>query len=305
MLQFILRRTLSGALSLAVLITLIFFFARLSGNPTDLYLPMDASEAVRNQIAEERGFNEPVLSQFVRFLTDLARGDLGESLRFARPAIDVVAEAMPTTLTLAALAIPIATLLALVLGSLAALRPDGIFDRIASGTSLAAAALPDFWLAIVGILIFAVSLRWLPTSGMGTPLHWILPVAILVFRPLGILVQVVRTSMIAVLSADYIRAAQAKGVRRATIVMRHALPNAVIPMLMVVAYQAAGILNGAIVVEVIFGLPGVGRLMLDSIVFRDFNLLQATVVVTAVAIFAVTALADVLHALIDPRINHG
>ncbi|MHA6691397.1 ABC transporter permease [Devosia sp. A449] len=305
MLQFILKRALSGGLSLAILITLIFFFARLSGNPTDLYVPMDTSELVRAQIAEQRGFNDPVMTQFGKFLSDLSRGDLGDSLRFARPAIDVVKEAMPTTLTLAALAIPIATVLALIIGSLAALRPDGLFDRIAGGASLGAASLPDFWLAIVGILVFAVMLRWLPTSGTGTPLHWILPVAVLVFRPLGILVQVVRTSMIAVLSADYVRAAQAKGVRQSVIVMRHALPNAVIPMLMVVAYQSAGILNGAIVIEMIFGLSGVGRLMLDSVIYRDFNLLQAVVIVTAIAIFLVTALADVLHALIDPRINHG
>ncbi|MCC6306033.1 MAG: ABC transporter permease [Rhodobacteraceae bacterium] len=304
MLKFVVMRFLSGGLSLAILVTLIFFFARLTGNPTDLYVPMDASEAVRAQIAEQRGFNDPVVVQFGNFLADLARGDLGQSLRYARPAIDVVADAMPTTLTLAGLAIPIATVLALVIGSLGALHPGGIFDRIAGGATLGAASLPDFWLAIIGILVFAVVLRWLPTSGTGTALHWVLPVAVLVFRPLGILAQVVRTSMLGVLSSDYIRAAEAKGLRWPAVLVGHALPNAVIPMIMVVVYQAAGILNGAVIVEVVFGMPGVGRLMLDSIMFRDFNLLQAVVIVTAIAIFIAAAVADLLLALIDPRLTH-
>ena len=305
MLQFILRRMFNSLLSLAVLITLIFFFARLTGNPTDLYVPQDTSEEVRNQIAEERGFNDPVMTQFVQFLSDLSRGDLGDSLRFATPAINVVSEALPTTLTLAAFAIPIATLLALTIGSLAAINPGGLFDSIASATSLGAASLPDFWLAIVGILIFAVYLHWLPTSGMGTPLHWVLPVGVLILRPLGILTQVVRNSMIAALSSDYVRAAQAKGITPVVVVTRHAMPNAIVPTLMVVADQSASILNGAIVIELIFGLSGVGRLLLDSIVYRDFNLLQAVVLVSAVLIFAVTALADILHALLDPRVDHG
>ena len=170
---------------------------------------------------------------------------------------------------------PVAIVCALVVGALAAYRPGGAFDRIASVGSLAGASAPDFWLAITGILLFAVTLGWLPTSGTGTVWHWLMPVGVLLLRPFGLLVQVVRGAMIGALSSPYVKTARAKGVRERTIIFVHALRNAMLPVITVAGDQAAGIVNGAVIVETVFGLPGVGKLMIDAIIQRDFAIIQA------------------------------
>jgi peptide/nickel transport system permease protein len=195
--------------------------------------------------------------------------------------------------------------MAIVIGSLAAYRPGGVFDRLSGLISLAAASAPDFWVAIVAILVFAVSLGWLPTSGTGTAWHWILPVAILIIRPFGLILQVVRGSMISALSSAYVKTARAKGVKGRTVIFVHALRNAMLPVITVAGDQAAGILNGAVVIETIFGFPGIGKLMIDSIMQRDFAVLQAAILVTALAIFIMNLLIDVGYAILDPRIRHS
>ncbi len=185
--EYLARRAVASFISLAGLIVLVFFLARLTGDPTNLYLPLDASLEARAEFAAKHGFNDPLIEQFGRFLGDLARFDLGVSIRKARPALEVVLEAFPTTLELAAITMTGAITLAMVVGSLAAVRPGGPFDRIASVISLAGASAPDFWVAITGILLFAVTLGWLPTSGTGTPWHWVMPIAVLLIRPFGLL----------------------------------------------------------------------------------------------------------------------
>lgn len=180
--SFIFKRSMQSVFSLIALIVLVFFLARLTGSPADLYLPQDASAEVRHQFNERLGFNDPLYVQFGRFLLGLVQFDMGESLQFSRPAVDVVLQAFPTTLMLAAITMPLVLVIAVVTGSLAAFRPGGIFDRLASLISLIGASTPNFWVAIVGVLVFAVTLRILPTSGTGTPLHWVLPVAVLTLR---------------------------------------------------------------------------------------------------------------------------
>jgi peptide/nickel transport system permease protein len=303
--DFIGRRSLSSAVALVGLVVLVFFLARLTGDPTNLYLPLDASLEARDAFRERHGFDDPLIEQFGRFLVDVGNLDLGESIRMARPAVDVVREAFPWTLRLAALTIAIALVLAIVIGSLAAYRPGGMFDRLSSIVSLAGASAPDFWIAIVGILIFAVSLGWLPTSGVGSPWHWILPVAVLFIRPFGLILQVVRGAMIGALSSPYVKTARAKGVKERVIIFVHALRNAMLPVITVTGDQAAGILNGAVVVETIFGFPGIGKLMIDSILQRDFAVIQAAILVTALAIFLMNLLIDIAYAMLDPRIRHG
>jgi peptide/nickel transport system permease protein len=190
--QYLSRRFLHSLFSLAGLIVLVFFLARLTGDPTNLYLPLDASLQARADFAEKHGFNDSLIEQFGRFLEGLSRFDLGDSVRKARPAIEVVLEAFPTTLRLAAITMTVAVALAVLVGALAAYRPGGAFDRVGSVISLAGASAPDFWVAITGILVFAVMLGWLPTSGTGTPWHWVMPIVVLLIRPFGLLVQVVR-----------------------------------------------------------------------------------------------------------------
>lgn len=299
------RRALHSVLSLLGLIVLVFFLARLTGDPTNLFLPLDASLEARQEFRERHGFDDALIVQFGRFVEGLARGDFGESIRQRRPALEIALEAFPTTLMLAALTMTIVVSLALLVGALAAYRPGGLFDRFASLTSLSGASAPEFWVAIMGILLFAVALGWLPTSGTGTPWHWVLPVAVLVIRPFGLLVQVVRGAMITALSSAYVKTARAKGVRERAVIFVHALRNAMLPVITVAGDQATGIVNGAVVVETIFGFPGIGKLMIDAVLQRDFAIVQAAVLVTAVTIFLMNILIDLAYAMLDPRIRHA
>ena len=302
--DFLSRRTLYSLISLVGLVILVFFLARLTGDPTNLYLPLDASLEQREDFRERHGFNDSLIEQFGRFLGDLVHFDLGMSIRKARPALEVVLEALPTTLTLAAWTMTLAVGLAVLVGSLAAVRPGGAFDRAASVISLAGASAPDFWVAITGILVFAVTLEWLPTSGTGSLLHWVMPLVVLLIRPFGLLVQVVRGAMVTALSSAYVKTARAKGVRGRRVIFLHALRNSMLPVITVAGDQAAGIINGAVIVETIFGFPGVGKLMIDAIMQRDFTVIQAAVLVTAVLIFAMNILIDLAYAMLDPRVRY-
>lgn len=303
MLGFLRKRAIGSLISLVGLVVLVFFLSRLTGDPTSLFLPVDATQAMRDQFRDLHGLNDPLLVQFGNYIRDLLHLDFGESLRRARPAIDVVLEAFAWTLQLALITMTIVTALAIVIGSLAAWR-GGLFDRIASILALIGASAPDFWIAIVGIVIFSVTLGWLPTSGTGTVWHWILPVSVLFIRPFGLIVQVVRGAMMTALSSAYVKTARAKGVRARPIIFVHALRNAMLPIITVIGDQAAALLNGAVVIETIFGFPGVGKLMIDSILQRDFNVVMAAIMVTALAIFLMNVLIDLAYALLDPRIRH-
>ena len=298
------RRSLHSLVALAGLVVLVFFLARLSGDPTNLYLPIDASLETREEFARKHGFRDPLIEQFGRFLSDLARFDLGQSLRKDRPALEVVLEAFPTTLSLAVVTMTLAITGALVIGALAAYRPGGVFDRGSTIISLAGASAPDFWIAIVAILLFAVQLGWLPTSGTGSFWHWLMPIGVLLVRPLGLLVQVVRGAMLGALASPYVKTARAKGVRERSVIFVHALRNAMLPVITVAGDLAAGIVNGAVIVETVFGWPGVGKLMIDAVVQRDFALVQAAVLTTAVAIFLMNLAIDLAYAVLDPRVRH-
>jgi len=303
-LSFIGKRALASGASLVGLVVIVFFLSRLTGDPTNLYLPLDASVEARNEFRELHGFNDPLIVQFFRYVGDLLRGDFGESLRQARPAMEVVLHAFTWTLSLAVITMTLVTVAAIVIGSLAAFRVGGVFDRVATFFSLIGASAPDFWVAIVAIVVFAVNLHWLPTSGTGSAAHWVLPVAVLFIRPFGLILQVVRGSMISVLSSAYVKTARAKGVRTRPIIFVHGLRNAMLPVITVIGDQAASILNGAVVVETIFGFPGIGKLMIDSILLRDFSVVLAAIMVSALAIFLLNLLIDIAYALLDPRIRY-
>ena len=301
--SFIGNRSLASAVSLIGLIILVFFLSRLTGDPTSLYLPLDASLESRENFRRLHGLNDPLLVQFGYYVLDLLRFDFGDSVRKARPALDVVLAAFPWTLMLAGISMFLVTVSAIVIGSLAAFKVGGFFDRLSSILSLIGASAPDFWIAIVAIFFFSVSLGWLPTSGTGTIWHWILPIGVLFIRPFGLILQVVRGSMIAALSSAYVKTARAKGVKDRAIIFVHALRNAMLPVITVIGDQAAGMLNGAVVVETIFGFPGVGKLMIDSILQRDFSVVLASIMITATAIFVMNLLIDLAYAALDPRIR--
>ena len=303
MVNFLSRRILQSVISLLGLFLLVFFLARMTGDPSALYLPIDASAETRAAFAAQQGFDDPSIVQFGRFLAGAVQLDFGDSMLQSRPALNVVLQAFPVTLTLAALTMSIAVALSILIGALAARRPGGLFDRTVNLLALLGASAPNFWIAIVGILTFSVWLRLLPTSGMGGPSYWVLPVAVLVLRPLGLIAQVVRGAMITALSSTYVKTARAKGIPGRKIIFVHALRNAMLPVITVAGDQAAGIVNGAVIIETIFGFPGVGKLLIDSITYRDYAVLQATVLVTAIAILLMNIVIDVIYGLLDPRIR--
>jgi peptide/nickel transport system permease protein len=298
------RRAVHSAFALIGLLIAVFFLARLTGDPTDLFLPLDASLEDRVEFARKHGYDRPATEQFVHFVGDVMEGNLGFSLRKQRPAIDLVLEAYPTTLKLAGVTLLIGISLAVFVGALAAYRPGALFDRMGSTFALVGASAPDFWVAITAILLFSVNLGWLPTSGTGGILFWIMPVTVLALRPFGLLVQVMRGAMLDALASAYVKTARAKGVGESTVIFVHALRNACLAMVTVAGDLAVGLINGAVIVETVFGWPGVGKLMIDAVVQRDFAVVQASIMVTAAAIFLMNVLIDLLYVALDPRIRH-
>ncbi|MGS2585908.1 ABC transporter permease [Streptomyces hebeiensis] len=306
MVPFLRKRVVSSAIPLLCVVLGVFFLARMTGNPVDLYLPLSATPEQRADFSAAQGFDDSVPVQLWHYLTGAVQLDFGTSLRTGQPAATMVLDAFPVTLQLAGVTMLLAISGALLVGSLAAYRPGSAIDRIAGLLSMTAASIPDFWFAIVGVLVFGVSLDLLPTSGtLGGPEVWILPVATLLIRPFGVLVQVVRGSMVGALSAPYVKLARSKGADARRVVFGHALRNAVTPVLTVAGDLTVALVNGAVIVETIFGWPGIGKLMIDSILQRDFAVLQAAVLLTAVTIFALNILVDVCHALLDPRVRQA
>jgi len=297
------QRAIASFLSLIVLMVMVFFLSRLTGDPAALFLPIDATEEMKQQFRVLHGLDRPVIEQFFMYVWDVLQLDLGQSLRQARPAIDVVLEAYAWTLPLALITMTLVVAAAIVLGAIAAFNVGGIIDRAISVISLIGASAPDFWIAIVAIVLFAINLGWLPTSGVGTPWHWIMPVGVLFIRPFGLIVQVVRGSMLSALAAPYVKTARAKGVKNRPIIFVHTLRNAMLPVITVIGDQAAALLNGAVIVETIYGFPGIGKQMIDSIMQRDFNVVMAAILVTAIAIFIMNILIDIAYSILDPRIR--
>ena len=303
MLIYLRKRIVSSALPLVVVIVGVFALARMTGNPAALYLPLNATQQMRDDFTARNGLDQPLLVQMADYFGGVLQLDFGQSLRTGQDAAAMALRAFPATLQLAATTMVLAVLLALAVGCWAALKPNGLADRISSFISMAAASIPDFWLAIVGIWVFAITLGWLPTSGVSGASAWVLPIATLLLRPFGVLVQIVRGSMVSALSEPYIKLARSRGANELRVVTHHALRNAAAPALTVAGDLTVGLVNGAVVVETIFGWPGIGKLMIDSILQRDFAVLQAAVLLTAVAIFALNILIDMGYALLDARVR--
>ncbi|ABM11861.1 ABC transporter permease [Mycolicibacterium vanbaalenii] len=304
MFSFVRRRMYTSALPLIIVLLGVFLLARLTGDPTNLYLPESATEEQRAEFAAANGFNDPLITQLLDYFKGVIHLDFGASLRTGESAAEMALRAFPATLQLALTTMLLAIVGAIVIGCWAAYRPNSLADRFSSLLSMTAASIPDFWFAITGVWLFAVLLGWLPTSGTDAGmLSWILPIATLMIRPLGVLTQVVRGAMVSALSAPYVRLARSKGAGDFRIVTHHALRNAAAPALTVAGDLAVGLINGAVVVEAIFGWPGIGKLMIDAILQRDFAVLQAAVLLTAVSIFLLNIFIDACYALLDARVR--
>jgi peptide/nickel transport system permease protein len=303
-LQYIVKRAFNSLIALLGLLIAVFFLTRMTGDPASLYLPDNATPEMRHAYAVANGYADPVIIQFGHYVWGLLHLDFGMSMREQRSAMLTVLDALPTTLTLTGIALLLSLTVTVLIGALAANKPGGLFDRLATTLSLAGASAPDFWVALVGVLVFAVTFRLLPTSGTGGPQYWIMPVFVVCLRPLGLVTQVVRGTMIGVLSAPYIKTAKAKGLGRRAM-LTQALKSSLLPVITVGGDIAVGMVNGSIIAETIFGLHGVGKVTIDAITQRDFAVVQSAVLVVAIAIFVLNIVIDVLYALVDPRIRYS
>jgi peptide/nickel transport system permease protein len=305
MLHFLLRRLLLTIPVLLGVATLVFSLIHLvPGDPVQTMLGESAAPQEIAKVRTQLGLDRPLYVQYWTFLKGVARGDLGVSLRTNEPVAQAIADRMPATVELAIAAMCLAIVVAIPLGIIAAVGAGTVVDYAATTLALAGISIPNFWLGPLLAIVFAITLGWLPVSGSGTPAHLILP-AITLGAPLGaVLARMTRASVIEELRELYVLAARARGVSRARAVLRHAFRNSLIPIVTVLGLQMGAVLTGAVITETIFAWPGVGRLLIQSINFRDYPLVQGCILLIAVTYVAMNLLTDLAYGLLDPRIRY-
>jgi peptide/nickel transport system permease protein len=303
MTAYVLRRLLLAVLVIFGVSVVTFFLTFLSGDPADLMLPPGATAEQMATFRHEWGFDDPIYVQYGRFLGGAVQGDLGTSLRHGQPALPLIAERLPATFELTLTAMVLAILVAIPLGVLSATHRGGPLDLLAMAVALIGQAVPNFWLAIMAILLFAVSLGWLPTSGRGSWLNLVMPAGVLAIGLMALLTRLTRSTMLDVLAEDYVRTARAKGLPGWAVLSRHALRNALIPLVTVVGLQFGYILGGAVVIETVFTWPGVGLFTIQAISNRDYPVVQASVLILSTAVVLINLGVDVLYGVLDPRIR--
>lgn len=303
MLRFFLNR-LGLALIVALTVSLIsFLLLFLAGDPAIALAGEGATEVDIQAIRERYGFDRPIIVQYFSWLAGALSGDFGNSFYFGTPVIELIAEKLPTTMTLGLLAITFAIILSIPLGVAAAVRPNSLVDRAALFISVIGQAMPSFWFGLILIVIFAVNLGWLPVSGSDDWQNFVLPTVVLGYYATPAIMRLTRGGMLEVLRADYIRTARAKGLRPGKVLFKHALRNAVIPVVGLAAVQLGFMLGGSVVVESIFALNGAGFLAFESISRNDFPVVQGLILIFSLIYVLLTLLADLLNAWLDPRIR--
>lgn len=301
--SYLFRRLWHSVLSLIAVTFAVYLMLNASGDPASLILPDTATEHHIEQVRHTLGLDKPVISRYVSFLWNAVRGDLGDSFLYRRPAAGIVLRAIPATLELAFVGILVAVLISVPLGVLAARHQGTGTDRAVLGLALLGQSMPVFWLGMLVILVFGVLLGWLPTGGRGGPLHYILPGFTLGWFSNGLMARLVRSSMLEVLTQDYIRTARSKGLAGRVIVLKHAFRNAAIPVITVAGLQFAAMVGGTVVTEVVFSWPGVGRLILEAISQRDYPVAMAAILFVAFMFIIVNFIVDIAYTLIDPRVR--
>ncbi|WP_349877161.1 ABC transporter permease [Micromonospora sp. HUAS YX12] len=312
MARFVLRRVLQSAVVLVGVTLVVFLLLQLvPGDPVRVALGTRFDPQTYEALRERAGLDQPLPVQYASYLGHALTGDLGVSFRTGQPVSQIVLERLPATLSLAVTAVVFALLVAFPLGIVAAVRSGSAVDHAARVFSQFGVSVPDFWMGIMGILLFAGVLGWLPPSGYvaltDDPGRWAthvaLPAVTVGLVTASILTRFIRSSVLEVLSADYVRTAEAKGLRNRVVILRHVLRNALIPVVTVVAVQLASLLGGVIVIEVLFAWPGIGRLTFDAVQARDYPVLQGAVLLVAALFLLVNLLVDILYARLDPRIT--
>jgi peptide/nickel transport system permease protein len=303
MVRFVLKRLLETLFVIYLALTAVFFMVRLTGDPVLLMVPMDASPEFVRQFRQEMGFNDPLIVQYGRFVKNAAQGDFGKSLRQQASALPLVLERIPASLLLTTTSMLLALAIAIPIGIFSAFRRENLLDKLGTISAVLAQAVPNFWLGLMLILVFSVLLRWLPTGGMGAWKHLILPSITLAAYSAARIMRLTRSSMIEVLQMDYIRTARAKGLSESKILWKHALKNASVTIITITGLQVGIIFGGAVITETIFSWPGLGRLLVQSIHFRDFPTVQASVFIIALMFCLINLVSDILYGIVNPEIR--
>jgi peptide/nickel transport system permease protein len=290
-------------ITLFLCVTVVFIVLRAAGDPSEELLPPETPPDVRQEYRVQWGLDQPIIVQYFNFLGRVAHADLGTSFADDSPVTDTVLVAMPKTILLGGSALLLASLIGLSLGVAAALRRGTTVDRSLMAAAVLGYSMPVFFLGILMILVFALQLRVLPSSGSSSPQHLILPTITLALPLSGRIARFARTAMLEVMGRQFIRTARAKGLRQLPVILRHALPNAMVPLLMFFGIEIGLILSGAVVVETIFAWPGLGRLLVDSVAMRDLPVVQAVILMITLIIVLCNLFVDVLHALMDPKVS--
>jgi len=305
MLRYLLIRTVQTIIAVLAVATLIFLGLQMTGDPMENLAPQDMSEAQVEELRKAYGLDKPIHVQYVRFMEKLLEGDLGISFLSGEPALKLILERFPTTLNLVLVSMLIAIFFGLPMGVAAAIRADSWVDRTLRFLSVLGISAPTFWIGVMLILIFAVNLGWLPSSGLSSWKHYIMPAFTLSLYRIALFLRMVRSTMLDVLNQDFIRTARAKGLIERVVVYKHALRNALIPFITVAGLQFGALMAGAVVTEKIFAIPGMNRLALDALYSDDRPVIIAFIIVTAVLFAVVNLVVDLFYALIDPRVRYA
>ncbi len=305
MFHYIVKRLVSTIPVLLGISFLLFFMLRaLPGDPAQVLAGQMATDEEIEIMRHQLGLDKPVYIQYGLFLARLSKLDLGRSARTRNPVIQEVWARLPNTILLAVVAITLACVFGIPAGIISAVRPYTFLDYLVTSTALFGMSMPVFWLGLMLVVVFSVILQWLPAGGIGTWKHVILPSVTLAAAVLAFIARMTRSSMLEVLSQDYITTARSKGLKEQVIIIKHALTNALIPIITVVGLQFGMLLGGAVLTETVFAWPGLGRLIVDAILARDYPVIQGTILIFGLLYILVNLLVDILYALIDPRIRY-
>ena len=302
---YVLKRILIAIFTMFLVLTVVFFVFRLGGaDPVAIMLPPEATPQDQEMLTQKFGLDKPLVVQYVNFVKNAVRGDFGQSFRYDEPALKVLIERFPATVQLGLVAFLMAVAIGLTIGILSAVKPDSLIDRFGRVFALAGMSLPSFWVAVMLILFFGVTLRWLPIAGRGTPLHYLMPAFCLSLYPVALITRLSRSAMLDALKSDYIVMARIKGVPEFFVIMLHAFKNAAIPVVTIIFGVFGGLILGSVIVETIFSWPGIGRLVIESFFFRDYPVVQVFVLFVTFLVVTLNLIVDIVYAFIDPRIRY-
>ena len=303
--NYFVRRILQIIPVLLIISFIVFSLVFIAGDPVALMLPDDASQEDVELLRESLGLNESFIVQYTTYLMNLVQGDFGESYRYGQDAMSIVLERLPATLELGIAALLIAIVVSIPLGIWSATKQNSSLDLVATGAAVIGKAMPNFWLGIMLILLFSVTLSFFPVSGRGTLMHLVLPSVTLATGIAAEMTRLIRSSMIETLNQDYVRTAKSKGLKDRIVVYKHAFRNSLIPVITITALQTSTLVGGTLITETVFSWPGLGQLLIQAVNTRDMAIVQASVFVIATLVILMNLVADILYRLLDPQMKYS